>query len=314
VVAANRCVALRANGLLTTATLGEQAEESLDTLLAAGFEPDSNLIQASHATLVFPPVVATYGNAYGRFPVQDNLCALSFAGVDAAGRPAPLAPEALAQVFGTGNGIPPTSGIQVINNASVGGAIENLRSVSPSTGLPDYNVDGAQCLRNLVTGQDAAATRVQEGMRQALRSGNLRGKPAIVVAGRADALIPVNFNARPYFGLNKITEGAASRLSYVEVTNAQHFDAFIDNPLLPGYDTAFVPLHHYFIEAMDSMWATLTANAPLPPSQLVRTTPRGGLPGQAPPISVAANLPPISATPASGDLITYADNTVQIPD
>ena len=138
----------------------------------------------------------------------------------------------------------------------MGGPIENTRSVTPSTGVQDYNVDAALCLRNLWTGADADATRVRDGVQQVLRTGDLHGKPAIVVAGRADALIPVNFNARPYFGLNKVTEGAASKLSYIEVTNAQHFDAFIDNPALPGYDTAFVPLHHYFIQAMDRMWAT----------------------------------------------------------
>jgi hydroxybutyrate-dimer hydrolase len=312
-IATGRCAALRARGLLTTTTPAEQAEESLDTLIAAGFEPESNLIQASHFTLAVPPVTSAYANAYGRFPVQDNLCDLSYAGIDAAGAPAPLPAAALAQIFGTGNGVPPTSGVQIINNVSVGGPIENNRSVTPSTGVQDYNVDAALCLRNLWTGADADATRVRDGVQQVLRTGDLRGKPAIVVAGRADALIPVNFNARPYFGLNKVTEGAASKLSYIEVTNAQHFDAFIDNPALPGYDTAFVPLHHYFIQAMDRMWATLTANAPLPPSQLVRTTPRGGTPGQAPPIT-PGNLPPISPTPSAADLIAFADNTVQVPD
>ncbi|MGH3974399.1 MAG: 3-hydroxybutyrate oligomer hydrolase family protein, partial [Pseudonocardiaceae bacterium] len=83
-------------------------------------------------------------------------------------------------------------------------------------------------------------------------------------------------------------------------------------PLLPGYDTAFIPLHHYFIQAMDRMWASLTTNAPLPPSQLVRTTPRGGTPGQAPAIT-ATNLPPISQTPATTDQISYHDNLLQIP-
>ena len=84
------------------------------------------------------------------------------------------------------------------------------------------------------------------------------------------------------------------------MTNAQHFDAFIDNPALAGYDTVFIPLHHYFLQAMDRMWATLTTNAPLPPSQLVRTTPRGGAPGQAPAIT-AANLPPIAPAPAPAE-------------
>jgi hydroxybutyrate-dimer hydrolase len=312
-VATGRCAALRARGLLTTTTPAEQAEESLDILIAAGFEPESNLIQATHFTLAVPPVTFASANAYGRFPVQDNLCDLSYAGTDAAGAPAPLPAAALAQIFGTGNGVPPTSGVQIINNVSAGSPMENTRSVTPSTGVQDYNVDAALCLRNMWTGADADATRVRDGVQQVLRTGDLRGKPAIVVAGRADALIPVNFNARPYFGLNKVTEGAASNLSYIEVTNAQHFDAFIDNPALPGYDTAFVPLHHYFIQAMDRMWATLTANAPLPPSQLVRTTPRGGTPGQAPPIT-PGNLPPISPTPSAADLIAFADNTVQVPD
>jgi hydroxybutyrate-dimer hydrolase len=97
------------------------------------------------------------------------------------------------------------------------------------------------------------------------------------------------------------------------VTNAQHFDAFIDNAFLPGYDSAFVPLHVYFIRAMDSMWANLTQNVPLPPSQLVRTIPRGGTPGSAPALTTA-NVPPISANPPAADQITFAGNTVTIPD
>jgi hydroxybutyrate-dimer hydrolase len=258
-IATNRCAALRAHGLLTTTTPAEQAEESLDILIASGFQPESNLIQATHFILAVPPVTFAYANAYGRFPVKDNLCDLSYAGIDVAGAPAPLPATALAQIFGTGNGMPPTGGIQIINNVSVGGPTENTRSVTPSTGVQDYNIDAAFCLRNLWTGTDADATRVRDGVQQVLRTGDLHGKPAIVVAGRADALIPVNFNARPYFGLNKVTEGPESKLAYIEVTNAQHFDAFIDNPALPGYDTAFVPLHHYFIQAMDRMWATLTA-------------------------------------------------------
>jgi hydroxybutyrate-dimer hydrolase len=64
---------------------------------------------------------------------------------------------------------------------------------------------------------------------------------------------------------------------------------------------------------MDRMWANLTQNVPLPPSQLVRTIPRGGTPGAAPAITTA-NLPPISSTPAAADQITFSNNTVTIPD
>ncbi len=312
-LATNRCAALKAKGLLSSATLAEQAEESMTVLRTAGWQPESDVLQASHYAFATSSIVVTYSNSHGRFGVADNLCGFSFAGVDAANKPAPVAAASLAQVFGTGNGVPPSSGIQIINNNAVGGPIRDTASVSPSTGQLDFNVDGAVCQRNLFTGTDAQAARVQAGIKEVLRTANLRGKPAIIVHGRADALVPVSFSSRPYYGQNKITEGSASKLTYVEVTNAQHFDAFIDNALLPGYDSRFVPLHVYFNQAMDRMWAHLTQNAPLPPSQVVRTIPRGGTPGAAPPIT-AANVPPISSTPAAGDLITFSGTTVTIPD
>ncbi len=312
-IATNRCAGLKAKGLLTTATAAEQAEEALDKMLAYGWQPESIPIIPTHYTQAVPPITMTYSNTYGKFSVKDNLCALSFAGVDATQKPAPLAAAALAQVFGTGNGVPPTAGIQIISNNSVGGAVNSTVSISPSTGVQDYNLDAAICQRNLFTGGDANALRVQNGIVETLRSGNLHGKPAIIVHGRSDALVPVSFTSRAYFGQNKIVEGAASKLSYIEVTNAQHFDAFIDNAALPGYDTRFIPLHVYFNRAMDAMWANLTQNTPLPPPQVVRTTPRGGTPGAAPAIT-AANVPPISGSPAAGDQITFSSNTVTVPD
>lgn len=311
--ATNRCTALKTFGVLSTATTAEQAEEALDMLLAAGWESATIKLQASHYAFATLPVTMAYANAYGRFSVADNLCGYSYAGVDAAGKPAPLAAAALAQVFATGNGVPPMSGMQIINNLSPGGPIRDSASLSPSTNQLDFNADGARCLRNLWTASDANATRVKSGVAEILRTANLRGKPAIIVHGRTDTLVPPAFTSRPYFGLNKIVEGAASKLSYVEVTNAQHFDTFIDNAALPGYDSMFVPLHYYFIQAMDRMYAHLTTGAALPPSQVVRTTPRGGTPGQAPQITTA-NVPAISQSPASADLITFSNNTVVIPD
>ena len=311
--AANRCAALKARGLLTSTTLAQQADEALGVLRAAGWEADSNLGLATLYTQAVPPIPMTYGNTYGKFSVADNLCGLSFAATDATGKPIALAAASLAQIFGNGNGVPPTGGINIVNNDNPSGPLNSPISVSPSTGLQDYNFDAALCQRNLWTGADALALRVQAGVKDTLRTGNLRGKPAIIVHGRSDGYIVPNFNARPYYGTNKMVEGAASKLSYIEVTNAQHFDAFIDNAFLPGYDSGFVPLHVYFIRAMDSVWANLTQNVPLPPAQVVRTVPRGGTPGQAPAIT-AANVPPISATPSAANQITFAGNTVTIPD
>ena len=260
-------------------------------------------------------MTVSYAYAYGRFSVEDSLCGLSFSGIDASNKPALLTATQLAQIFATGNGVPPTGGVQIIYNDSVGGALLWSVGTSPSSGQQDFSFDAAMCLRNLWTGKDgeANAGRVQKGVKETLRTANLHGKPAIIVAGRADALVPVNFNARPYFGQNKVVEGAASKLSYIEVTNAQHFDAFIDNPALAGYDSGFVPLHYYFVQAMDRMWANLTQGTALPPSQVVRTVPRGGKPGEAPAIG-KANVPPIASNPAPADRIGFANNVVTIPD
>ena len=64
---------------------------------------------------------------------------------------------------------------------------------------------------------------------------------------------------------------------------------------------------------MDAMWAHLKDGAALPASQVVRTTPRGGAPGAAPPIG-AANVPAIAAVPAGGDAITIVNgNTLRVP-
>jgi hydroxybutyrate-dimer hydrolase len=95
------------------------------------------------------------------------------------------------------------------------------------------------------------------------------------------------------------------------VTNAQHLDAF---NALPGFDTRFIPLNYYLIQALDLMYAHLKSGKPLPLSQVVHTTPRGGTPGSAPPISAAINLPPIKLSPPAADRIRFSANTLSIPE
>jgi hydroxybutyrate-dimer hydrolase len=309
-VAGNRCAALAAAGLVVGATTQERADDALARMLAYGWEPDSNLLHPSHYQFATPAIAVTYANTYGRFRVSDNLCGFSFAAVDAAGAPVAASAAAIAGSFGTGNGVPPTLGLQIVYNDSLGGAKNHFVGASPSTGALDLSTDGANCLRALWTGNDANAQRVQAGVAQTYRSANLRGKPAIVVHGRNDALIPVNFSSRPYVLRNAQVEGAASRLRYVEVTNAQHFDSFL---AFPGYDTRYVPLHLYFVRAMDAMWAHLKNGTALPPSQVVRTTPRGGSAGAAPLIT-GANVPAIAAAPPAGDRIEIDANTLRVPD
>jgi hydroxybutyrate-dimer hydrolase len=312
IFAANRCEALAARGLVSGTAPSERGNDALAKLLAYGWEPETVPFQASHYSLATLSVTLTYANSYAKASVRDNVCGYSFGATPVAGVVPAISAGAAAQIFATGNGVPPTSGINIINNNSVGGVAVDAASISPSTGKQDLNVDGALCLRDVFTTGDPIGVAVRANIDAVKVTGNLRGKPAIIVHGRADTLIPVNHTSRPYFGLNKTNDGS-SKLSYIEVTNAQHFDAFIDNAAAPGYDSRAVPLHLYFIRAMDAMYNHLKNGTALPGSQVVRTTPRGGTAGAAPAIT-AANVPAIAATPASGDTIGFANNTVTIPD
>ncbi len=171
------------------------------------------------------------------------------------------------------------------------------------------------CLRNLLTAKRgdpafADAKRVQRGIAQVQATGDLHGLPAIVVHGRSDALVPTNHSSRAYYGRNLLEERHRSNLHYYEITNGQHFDAFLG---LPGFDTRYIPVHYYFNQAMDLMFAHLRGGAALPASQVVRTTPRGGTPGAAPAIS-PMNMPAIAATPSVADSITFVHRTLSLPD
>ncbi len=314
-VAPLRCASLKAKGLLAGTTTPAQAEEALAKLRAYGWEAEAQVLHPSLAAFeVAPAVAVTFANALARAGAQDRLCGYGYGATSALGVPQALDATALASMFATGNGVPPAVGVQLINENNPGGAARDLLSRSPSTGAFDMNLDGALCLRNLVEGNDAWAQRLKTGVDETRRSGNLRGKPVVIVHGRDDALLPVSHTSRPYVALNRKVEGAASNLSYIEVTNAQHFDSFIGLPgVLPGYDSRYIPLHVYLNHALDAVWANLRNGTALPPSQVVRTVPRGGAPGAAPAIT-AANVPAIATTPAAANRIDYTAGVLTIPD
>ena len=60
------------------------------------------------------------------------------------------------------------------------------------------------------------------------------------------------------------------------------------------------------------MYAKLKNGTALPPSQVVRTLPRGGTGGAAPALT-AANVPAISAAPGAADAITMSGTTLVVP-
>jgi len=321
--AAARCGALAAAGLVAGATAAEQAADALARLHDAGWEAESDLLHASHYAFATTAVAVTYASAYGRFGVEENPCGFSFAAIDGTFAPAPLDPLLAARIFADGNGVPPTGGLSLVNDRSEGGPRLDSVSTSPG-GVQDLNAPGALCLRRLSTGRGEHgeplagealldAIRVRLGTAEVQVEADLGGRPAILVQGRADALVPVNHASRAYLARNSREERRRSGLRYYEVEHAQHFDAFVGSPLLPGYASRFVPLHVYFNRAMDLMYAHLRHGAPLPESQVVRTVPRPVVAGVVQPIG-PANVPPISAAPAAADRIVADDGTVSIPD
>lgn len=315
--AQNRCASLAAMGLVSGNTAAEQGADALAKLHAYGWEADADLLHDSHSGFEFTELVAhTYANAFARASVTESLCGYSVAGVDA-NYQTPVAPgtAAFTGAWATAGGLGFLGGsFNIIADHSVGAPALYLLAVSPSSGTPDLYADGAACLRRLATGtalgttgisaaEQALAARIKTGMAEMRVNGNLRGKPAIVVHGRSDALVPVNHTSRPYAALNRRVE-ANSRLHYYEVTDANHFDA-----LVGLYPKTLVPLHVYSLRALDLMYASLSTGATLPDSQVIRATARSGT---AAPLT-DANLPPIAATPTAANRIAVGAGSIDVP-
>lgn len=320
-VAENICNSLANKGLVTGATTDERAAEALRILEEdLGIQPEQNLLAPVHFGLaVAQSISMTYANAYAKAGVEDRLCDISLAATDAGGAVTPLSGAQEAALFSASNGIPPSAGVNLVYDNAEGQPTNLAASASPSSSQQDYGLDALLCLRSLAVGIDVTsgaalsgpaaemAERIAEGIEQVRASGNLQGKPAVFVTGRADAILPINHTSRPYFGLNQRVEGSGSRLRYYEILNAHHLDVLNG---FPGIADRYVPLHHYYFQALDLVWASLADKQALPPSQVVRTVPRGDI---ATPLS-AANLTPIAANPDADDLILFSNDQVQIPD
>jgi hydroxybutyrate-dimer hydrolase len=327
---AARCTSLVDKGLLNGADLAAQQADARQRLMDYGWTADSDAFQTAMAQVgsvggapgpfaTFNAntnflVTVTYANAYGRFTPDDKLCGFTFANTDSSGNPVALPATTRAQSFASQNGI---IGNPVYEDSSgTNGAKVYTSGVSPSTGRADWSLDGMLCLRSLATGVDMVtgkaltgdlanqSQRVRAGIAQVQAIGNLHGKPAIMVAGRSDHLVPPNNAERAYLGLNATVEGSASKLRYLEVMNANHFDAF--SSVVPG---SIVPLHVYLFRALDAVYGNLQGNAALPPSQVVRTQTRTSA---TVPLN-DINLPAISLTPAANDRISVSGTTVNVP-
>jgi len=309
-----RCVALSRVDLLDSYSLQGQISEAQGKLNNYGTLKTTNAIADYYEdAFVYASFANLYANAYGRFSVVDNLCGYSYAASDNGDPPRAKSLLDLADDFQTGSGIPPSSGTNLINNSGNNGDGINFRLSVNENGTEDGDLEGALCLRRLATGTNGVTInsgsvltgteldnyeRVQEGIQEILANGDLRGKPAIMVHGRDDALAHVNFTARAYYGLNQKTE-SNSQLVYLEVKNTHHFDAF--NQL---YEiNTQISLLYYFHQALDRMYAHLKNEVDLPQSQVIPTAPNE--------ITLKNRLPAIDSDNICP--ITFSDNVLTIP-
>ncbi|MFP3976695.1 3-hydroxybutyrate oligomer hydrolase family protein [Marinobacter sp. KMM 10035] len=316
----NICTSLALKGLVTGSDTDARATDALRILNEEfGIQPEQNLLAPIHfASNVAQSISMTYANAYGRAGVEDRVCGLSLAATDGTGAVTPLTPVQEAAAFAVSNGIPPTAKVNIVYDDAVVRSTLLTVSKSPSSGLTDYGLDALLCLHGLALGRDAItgdaltgaeaelAEAIADGIEEIRATGDLRGKPAVFVTGRSDAILPINHTSRPYFGLNRQVEGVGSELRYYEVLNAHHLDVLNG---FPAIGASYVPLHHYYFQALDLVWDRLTNDTPLPPSQVVRATPRG----DATPLA-QSNLPQIASQPPEADLIRLIGSELIIPD
>lgn len=338
VAAGNRCASLKQKGLLTSDTLTAQASEAQTKLLEYGWQPESAELHGPVYVRSTAGYAMAYTNAYGKRTALENLCGLSYASVDSGGLPITSPITIRRTLFADGNGMPPYGGIELISNDSTGGARIWTKGVSPTTGRADYSFDTAYCLRSFALGKDlmsgaplvdsevrdadgklisqdfsgTIANTIKTSINEVKLTAALQGRPTIILHGRNDALMPVNHSSRPYVAKSLAVDGVRSKLRYYEVLNAQHYEAALGDPSMPGFDSRYVPLRPYLLQSLDLMYGYLTLKQPLPESQVLRTVPRGGVPGAAPAIS-SNNVPPISTSPASTDIIRFSGSTLSIP-
>lgn len=318
-----RVKALQQRGFAQEHSSEEASRLALRRVYEAGLLKAQAVLAESHASLgVYEGMAVALVNCLGRFMVTDHLFGYSYGAVDLEMRvPSALGEKTQTRLYALANGLVPTAGVELINDLSLGGPVQSLHSISPSSALADGNLDGAVKLfeaawgQNPVTGETVAGQlaevhrRVAEGMESTKATADLGGRPCLIVNGRCDSIIAPNHASRSYLGRNLLVEKEKSRLSYIELEHAQHLDAL---NALPAYAEQFVPLLPYLFEALEVMEATLESGEELPPSQLIRTRPRLSREGQVEELD-DGHIPSILKNPGASERIVLDDAVLRVP-
>lgn len=285
------CGELVAAGLLPNTPLPEQAAFAREQLLAGGARSEAlDLGGFNVGGFVWPSMSYAYTMAYARLSPSEASYGVRFAATDAAEKPRALQKEELARAWCDAGGLAPTLGINALAPGADGRGEVNVNGGTVALALrfralaAGANLVANAAENNAVSGAAAAASdiassagdaaalcaRVQRGLQEATMSGRLDERPVVMVHGRADALIQVNHSSRAYYAL--AGSQRATGLRYYEVPHAQHFDGYLG---LPGMGERYVPLNAWLERALSLVEANVLQGQALPPSQVVRSSPRG---------------------------------------
>ncbi len=304
---------LQALGLLPAGPAAAAANAAREQLLAAGMLPQA--LRLGHFNLaanLWSSLSVSYGWAYSRRAPSAPYAGVSFAATDGDGRPRSLTEAEAAVLWADSNGIAPTGPVALCardgrgeRRANNEGSLALALAYAPERVL----ARSAQPVEGLPADRAALLAAVHRGQQEVVMSGQLGNRPVIILHGRADSLIPVNHASRAYYAVNQRDRGGRDELRYYELEHGHHFDAFL---ALPDMAAAYVPMQAWLCRALDALLERLRQGTALPPSQVIRSRPRGAGAGGAPPLD-DAHLGQLKVDPGA-DRIRFADGVLTVPD
>ena len=305
------CTALQRIGVLPAGSVSAAAAAARARLLAAGMQPEALVLgHFNLASSLWPAITAAYGWAYARRAPSDALGGVSFAATDAAGKVRTLSASEAAALWADASGIAPTAGVSLVvcdasgvRHAVNEGSLELALAAAPERLLA--GVAGAA----LPAARAALQSGVRDGRAALVMSARIGNRPVLIVHGRADSLIPVNHCSRAYYAMNQRDRGGRDELCYYELEHAQHFDNCLP---LPEFAARYVPMQAWLPRMLDVLERRLTLGVPLPPSQVLRSQPRGNGAGSVPPLE-ERHLGVLRVDPGA-DRIRFADGVLFVPD
>ena len=320
------CASLQSVGVLPAGPIGRAAVAARERLLAAGILPEAlRLGHFNVATHLWSAITAVYAAAYARLPPWRLPFGVGFAATDAEGRPRALTEAEAASLWADGNGIPPTGAVSLVSarpeaaaSASTPqpGSLPERRAANAGSAAdalafaPERILAHAPlALALLPPGREELLGAVRRGQEEVVMTARLGNRPVLIFHGRADGLIPVNHSSRAYYAINQRDRGRRDELRYYELEHGNHFDAVL---ALPGFASGYVPLQVWMVRGLDLVYERLRRGSALPPSQVLRSSPRALAGGVLAPLG-DEHVGRLRQDPGA-DAIVYAGGVLSVPD